>query len=366
MSTWSPELCFGQHRGRFGGAAFFAALLAVALARGAAPDPLPPPAPMMPAEPVTDLRQMWLLTTEMRSVPHPLRIEGRVSYYDPRWNLFWLEANGVGTYLPLSADAPRMSTGQRVRIEGTLVPDKGLAADAATVTVIKDFEPVVPLDTKGRIREIDALNCRIVAVDAYVDAQWLIDPDHLRLSMIVDDFPMIGWVKPEDPQSIPKLQGRFVRAVGMYAGRFDPTGTESSIELWIGRQSDLKVLGSLADYPGFELPRTPVNEIYRKPLTEEIHVRGRLQTQDPGSSMVIRDDTGQVVVHSVQRQRILFGTEVEAVGRIASSGAQWILQSALYRPAATPVQRPVLNLGTPSVLENVVEVRWFWAERRGV
>jgi len=358
FSTWSTGQCPGQHLGRRATAAFFAAILSVALVRGAEAG-APPSSP--PVEAITDLAQIWPLSPEMRAVAHPLRVEGRVSYYDPRFKLFWLETNGVGTFLQLAPVAPPMRSGQRVLIEGSLTPDKGLSADAVTVTVIQEYEPIVPLEIKGGIRDRDAFTCRIVAVDAYVDNQWLMDADHLRLSMIVDDHPVIGWVKPDDPQSTPKLQGRFVRAVGLYSGRFDPTGTELSIELWISSPSDLTVLGSMADYPGFDLPRTPINEIYRKPLAEEIHIRGRLQTQDPGSSLVIRDETGQVVVHSAQWQRILFGKEVEAVGKIAGSGTQWVLRSGLYREVSTSQGKP-LQQSNPPVLESVGQIRGLTSE----
>jgi len=298
----------------------------------------------------------------MKAVAHPLRVEGRVSYLDPRWKLFWLETNGVGAYLKLSPVAPAMRIGQHVLIEGSLVPDKGLAADSVTVKVIQDFEPIVPLDTKGRIRDFGAFGDRVVAVDAYVDSQWPMDADHIRLSMVVDDCPVVGWFKPDNPQSVPQFQGSFIHATGLYSGRFDPTGTEASIELWIGRQSDVTVLGSLAAYSGFELPRTPINEICRKPLTEEIHIRGRLRTQTLGSPLVIWDDTGQVDVHSAQRQRILPGREVEAVGQVANVGARWILRSGLYREVAMAATGDKLSKGLPPVLENAIQVRELTSE----
>jgi signal transduction histidine kinase len=338
-------------------AVLLAILLLAAIVKGAAADAITAPAPAAPVEAITNLVHVWLLSPEMKAVAHPLRVEGRVSYYDPRWKLFWLEADGVGIYLQLSAAPPKIRTGQHVLIEGSLVPEKGLAADSVTVTVIKEFEPVVPIETKDRIRDIDGLSGRIVAVDAYVDSQWLMDADHLLLSLVVGDCAVTGWVKPDDPQSLPKFQGNFVHAIGLYAGRFDPTGTEASIELWIGRQNDLTVLGSLAAYPGFELPRTPIDEIRRKPLAEEIHVRGRVQAQTLGTSIVIRDETGQVVVQTAQRQRILPGKEVEAVGRIAYSGAQWILRLGLCREVPAAIQGEQPRQGISPVLESAAEVR---------
>jgi two-component system cell cycle sensor histidine kinase/response regulator CckA len=340
--------------GRGGLVACVTVLLALAPVRlGAAEASAAPP----PVETITDPSQIWPLSTEMRSVVHPLRIEGRVSYYDPHWHNSWFEKDGVGTYLKLSPSPPALRTGQYVRIEGSLLPSKGLDANTVTVTVLKEFAPIEPLPAKGRIRDSNALSARIVTADAYVDGQQLMDDDHVRLALVIDDRPAIGWVKPDDPQSVPNWQGRFVRLNALYSARFDTSGTETTIELWVGRQSDLTVLGSLDDYVDFKIPQTRINEIYQAPIGQMIRVRGRVQAHEPGSSMVIRDHTGQIVVRSVQQQRFPFGTEVEAVGRLAIAGPQWILQSAVYRRAALPASANPSPPGRAIPIETVERIR---------
>ncbi len=147
-----------------------------------------------------------------------MRIECRVSFFDPRFKNFWLEQDGIGTDLRLSSSPPALRAGQRVVIEGSLIPEKGLSADAVTVRVLKEYEPIAPRDTKGRIRDADAFNARIVEAEAYVDEQLFVDVDHVRLSMIVEDRPVIGWVKPDDPRSVPDWRCRFVRVVGLVSG----------------------------------------------------------------------------------------------------------------------------------------------------
>jgi signal transduction histidine kinase/CheY-like chemotaxis protein len=314
------------------------------------------------AQSITDLGQLWSFSPEMKAVAHPLRIEGRVSLFDSRFNNFWFEQNGISTYLHLSASPPALRSGQRVIIEGSLVPDKGLSADAVTVRVLREYEPVVPVDTRDRIRDHDAFNDRIVTAGGYVDEQLFVDVDHVRLTLIVENRPVIGWVKPDDPRSVPRWQGSFVRVVGLYSGRFDPTKTESTIEIWISRQEDVKVVGSPVGSAGFGLPLTPISEIYRKPLTEEIRVRGRIQDEDLGSSMVIRDDTGQVIVRTVQRQRFLLGGEVDAVGRVAVSGAQWVLEPALCKEVQPLVASDRSLPRNPTRIGNVGQVRGLSAE----
>jgi signal transduction histidine kinase/CheY-like chemotaxis protein len=319
------------------------------------------PAAAPPAETITDPAQLWALPTEEKAAVHPLRIEGRVSYYDPRWGLFWLERNGVGTYLQLSSSPPAMRTGQYVVIEGSIIPAKGLAADRVSVKVLRDYEPIAPLDANGKIREMGALGGRVVTADGYVDGQQLIDDDHVLLSLIVDSRPVTGWMKPDDPHAVPNWQGCFVRVVGVYSGRFDLTGTQTSIELFVGRQRDLTVLGSIAAQPDFDLPRTPIDGLYQTPPGHKVHIRGRVQFHQPGVSMIVRDETGQVVIHSVQQQRLPFGAEVDVVGQVAISGAQWILQPALYREARPPSQTEHAPPPGSAVLESVDQVRQLTA-----
>jgi signal transduction histidine kinase/CheY-like chemotaxis protein len=102
---------------------------------------------------------------------------------------------------------------------------------------------------------------------------------------------------------------------------------------------------------------TAINEIYRKPLTDEIHVRGSIQSQDIGSSMVIRDETGQVIVRTVQRQRFPLGTEMDVVGRIATAGAQWVLEPALCREVSSAVKGSTSPRRSPLIIDSVGQIR---------
>ena len=310
---------------------------------------------------ITDLSQQWELSPEMNSVAHPLRIEGRVTVFDPAWKNAWIEKDGLSLYVRLASSPPAMQVGQHVLIEGSFIPARGLDAASVTVKVLPGNGPIVPTDAKGKIGDGDSLHGRIVSMEAYVDGQQLMDDEHLRLALVAEDQPVIGWLKPDNPRSIPDWQGHVVRLVGLYSDRFDATGTDRTVELWISRQNDLTVLGSLADDPRFEQVVTPINQIYRIPVAKEVHVRGEVQTQGPGSTIVIRDKTGEVLVRSAQQQRFPYGTEVEAIGRVETAESQWILGSALYRrvPSGTSAPSPLKG---PSALESVDQVRQLTPE----
>src|SRR5271165_2109121 len=40
---------------------------------------------------ITDPGSIWAMPTDEKSQAHPLRLEGRVSYYDAEYGLFWIE-----------------------------------------------------------------------------------------------------------------------------------------------------------------------------------------------------------------------------------------------------------------------------------
>ena len=359
-----PFFWFGKYSGcpltRRNPAAWVAFLLAMAPVSGLPADASTTPPPAAPVQAITDLAQIWSLSPEMKSVAHPLRIEGRVIVCDPGFGNSWIEHNGVGTYLSLSKSPPALKVGQHVSIEGSLIPSKGLEAELVTVKVLQDYEPIVPLETKDRINDMALLDGRIVSVEGYVNRQQSIDKSHVRLTLVVGDRPVIAWFKPDDSASVTDWKGRFVRLTGMYSSRLDSTGTQSLIEIWVGRQSDIIVTGVLADYPGFKLAVTPIDRIHEAPVGDEVHVRGRVQFNEAGTSLVIRDSTGQVVVRTAQRQRLPEGAELEVVGRVAIAGAQWTLRSALFRPVSSGV--PAQSSGSPSAIESIDQIRHLTSE----
>jgi signal transduction histidine kinase/ActR/RegA family two-component response regulator len=304
---------------------------------------------------ITEASQIWTVPAEQKRIKLPLRIEARVNYVDPMWRLLWLETNGVNSFLPMSGNAPRMPPGGRVLIEGSIVPEQGLSAALAKVTVLQEYERVHPISANGRINELEVAGGRVVAADAYVDAQQFIDDDHLRLLLIIDDRPVIGWLKPTDPHALPNLAGKFVHVEGVYSGRFDPTHTEMGIELWIGRERDVKVTDTLETDRAFEMPPTPIERLFEAPPNTLVLVRGRAQANAPGSSLVIRDATGQVLIRTFQQLRVPIGTEVEAIGRVGMEGPKWVLRSALFRRAA--VGSGATGERTPKALETVDQIR---------
>ena len=308
---------------------------------------------------ITDPSAISTMPEAGKSVPHPLRIRGRVSYYDPEYRLLWLERDDhTGVYVPLGPNPLPIRTGQYVAIDGKVTPNRGLRPEEVTVRVISEEAPVTPLDTFGRINDLDYFTNRVAVADGYVDSQFNLDDHHVRLVAIVENRPVICWVFADDPAKVADWQGHFVRITGLYSGRFDSTRTTSTIEFWLGSSRDVQVLGSLDSLAGFEKPQTPIAELYRCGPAMEVHLRGRIEARKPGTAIIIRDSTGQVEVRSLQEQRLEIGTEVDVLGKVAVSNEHWVLDPALYRPVPAPAAGPpAAPPGAAGVLESAAEIR---------
>ncbi|HVZ66503.1 MAG TPA: ATP-binding protein [Lacunisphaera sp.] len=326
---------------------FWLALLLLLPAPGWAAGDAPRPVITHPA-------RLFELPAAEKNRPQPLHIEGRIDYFDPRFRMVWIERRNVATYLLLDADPPPLHIGDYVDIEGEIVPNKGLSASEVKVRVITPNAPVAPLDTRGRINDLAVFHGRIVTIEGYVDSQQLIDPDHIRMIVIVENRPVICWIRPDNPAQVPEWTGRFVRVTGLYSRRFDPTQTASTIEIWGANQAVVQVTGTMQDSPLFARSRTRVDQVWRAPLGTEVLMRGTLVSHRVGTALILRDATGLVEVRSIQQQRLPVGTEVEAVGQVANYSGQWVVDQALYRPVGASASTPYTPEAT---LRTIAQVR---------
>lgn len=297
---------------------------------------------------------IWVMTNEERELAYQISIEGRINYFDPAWRNLWFEQDGVGRYIALSGNAPKLRNGQLVRIEGTYVPAEGLSAARVNVTVLKESAPATARPTAGRITEVRVFDRSIVETEGYVDDQLLIDNDHLRLSLLVENRRVICWVPPDNAADLPEWQGRRIRVRAVYSGRLDPSGTDSTVELWVGSQSDVEVRGSIDNAPEFDRETTPIDMLHSLPLGSTVKIQGSLSQRDIGTSFVLSDQSGSVLVECLQRETLERRATVDVVGRTAIQGSRWVVLDGIFRKSAKVEQR---ETGDADTLTRIDEIR---------
>jgi len=303
-----------------------------------------------PAAPVRRLERasdFWGISGTERSERWEVDFEFHAFYADPTWNLLWGEAEGAAIYLPLAVgEAPRIASGQRARLRGTVVPARGFSRREIEVTVLEQntWPEPIPVDLeKMKDRQ---LNARLVEVEGVVVQQFEVDPSHVEYRLLVEGFIVEMRMQMGPSDSFPQLQGLRVKARGVYVGAHDGNGELVQVDLWLPQRHDLRVLGTLADDPRFQLPPTPLDELPASLGRDWVRVVGTVYTHEPGTAVTIRDDTGQIAVASAQPGSLPPGTRLEIVGRPARSAEGMTLTAPLWRrdDRAAPIPVPMTRI----------------------
>lgn len=291
----------------------------------------------------------WSLPEEERRKWQRLRAPFDVYYYDPLWKGLWGGSDGNDDYVTVGDRVLPIKAGQRVLLEGLISVRDGLVVEDAKATVVDPNPVLEAADTQGQISDTQRWDKRFVAVEGYVDRQLLTDTRHVELDLLVGGRMVVGRLLLAEGQAAPNWEGSLLRAKGVFSATADPMGGATTIELWCSGTENVKVLGSIEHDRRFAAVPMPIERLATAKAGEVVHIAGVVRAQQPGKSLTIRDETGQVVLHTAQAQAIALGARVEAIGVYAPGGAEGNFIEGFFRraqgvPAPPPAGLPKLRL----------------------
>jgi signal transduction histidine kinase/uncharacterized protein YdeI (BOF family)/ActR/RegA family two-component response regulator len=286
---------------------------------------------------LTSFEQIWHLSEPEQRQWHRVRLEYLVYFYDPLWTASWGRCGEADSYLSLGAKALPIKAGQRILVEGLMQPVRGMRVEDPQVSVLAESVPLEPVSTDGQVAQTALFNKRFVAMAGYVDGQKARDANHLELSLIVEGRQVLGQLVLTAAARVPQLKGKFVRMKGVYFARSEPATSEPKIEVWVQRSEDIEETGTLERDSRFELPITTVAAIASAPRDQLVRIVGTVVAQQLGESLTLRDESGEVVLRSLQTLPILPGEAVEVIGWPVGENGVSTLHESLYRQAQTPL-----------------------------
>lgn len=279
--------------------------------------------------------QFWTIPEQEREDVWQVDFEFVVYYFDPHWHLCWGEGDGFRLYLPVvTGAAPALAAGQRVRLEGSVIPARGLDRARLRVTLLEEDAELVPRQVDGAALADPAHNAAWVELEGVVIGQTETDASHVEYRLAVEGEPAVMRLLLNPTEPVPQLTGQRIRAHGVLVGSFDPAGRWLHSDLWVPRRRDIHVVGVLGDDPRFELPRTPIDHL--PGATGDVRIVGTVHARDPEHRLVVRDDTGQLSVRTAQSGVMRIGQQVEIVGRVERADGQVELRAPLVREEAAP------------------------------
>jgi PAS domain S-box-containing protein len=281
---------------------------------------------------VTTFDQLWQLG---QSQPHSeCRVHARmfVLCYYPDWHVLWVIWDKQVYYLDAGTRTLPLTPERWIDVDGV--------ARTSNQTIDWARTTITPVDGLAAPRPArPAANATALAtgpaseyaeIEGVVDDQIDVDTRHFRLNLIVGDALVTATVPIGAGDPTPILDGSRVRVRGLLSVKRDSSQSSSVFEFWCPSVTAVTVTGSLANDPRFAPPVTPIEHLDPRSAAE-VHVRGTVFEQEPGRSVTLRDDTGQVTVLTPQVQPVKTGDAVEAVGVPVRNGIALNLRNGLFR-----------------------------------
>jgi signal transduction histidine kinase len=282
---------------------------------------------------LTNIYQIWEMPYDQRSRPYRMQTEVLIYYIDPEWSCAWGECLGRPAYLPIFDSPTPLVAGQRVAIDGVVVPIQERFTWGETRVRIQEESVALPEEPVRNLSENPlAMKSRRVMVEGLIDRQ-MEDPTHVTLNFLAGDMAATVYVLKGSNGPSPHFStGDFIRMKCVYSPQFDRDGNLSDLSLWVARPADIEVIGSLATDPRFAAPLVLADAIREDtPTNDLLRVEGIVRNHEPGKWITLWDAAGQVMVQSRQTQPLRFGDRVEAVGYASVLGVQQFLRGGLYR-----------------------------------
>ena len=284
-----------------------------------------------PTPAITTVGEFWNVPAADRAREHPLRMTLVVYHYDASWKLLYGETEGAASFMPVRGRSLSMKAGQKVRLEGTVIPAEGIDGDRIKATVLADDLLPEPRSLAGRMADIASVNGRWVTLEGLVLSQVETDATHVDAKLwsegrLVGLNLMISGTEP-----VPQLVGARVRVEGVYDVLADSAGGLQNVQLWSAKPDRLKVLGWLADDERFKLPRTPIERLSAAAGSPWVRIAGTVKSRSTGEGLTVLDETGQAEIATAQPDVPPVGTQVEVVGRAAPAGLGWTLLEPFVR-----------------------------------
>jgi signal transduction histidine kinase len=285
---------------------------------------------------LTNIAEIWGVPHEHQGEEYRIRTEVVIYYIDPEWANASGECLGTPRWLPLCDSPIPLKAGQRVAIDGVIIPlRERLVWDKTKIRILEENVPLKAETVPDLSHNPQELKDHLVSVEGLIDSE-MEDPTHCTINFLSGDTLARAYVlKGTNRSPLQFKEGDFIRLKGVYSPQFDKNGNLSDLSLFVNSPADIAVIGSLQTDAHFAIPVTLSKDIQSDtPLGTAVRVEGVVRSYEPGKWVTLWDATGQIMVQSKQSQPLRFGDRIEAIGYPYVLGVQQCLHNGLYRLAA--------------------------------
>jgi PAS domain S-box-containing protein len=267
----------------------------------------------------------------------PVRLNGVITYWGPRWMCFFNDDTGgifINVLLAEKRDPSEPAAGDLVEVIGITGPG--------------DFAPIVDAPVFKKKGRGAFPKAKIVSLDHLMDGQEdsqfvqvagivrgvTREYDHWQFQLATSNGRFIA-ICPEMPGVAPESYiDSLVLVRGACGTLFNQKGQLRGVQICFQPPDGFQVLGKGAPNP-FDLAVTPIQALGRFSAEAEpghrVHCKGVVTFVEPGQLMYVQDASGGVLARTPRRDRVRVGDEVEVAGFPTLGQFTPVLEDAIYR-----------------------------------
>ena len=248
-------------------------------------------------------------------------IEATVTYSRPMVRNLFVQDRDQAIFIETTS-AQKLTPGDRVRIAGTTHWDYNANIASNDITVVGHSTLPKPLQANFEQLIRGQIDAKLVRVRGTVHAADMNEPigDEkaiATLKVLTDGGFIDAEISEADPQALKHLLDAEVEITGVDGGRFDGKRQLTGVVLRVNSIADVKVIKLAAVNP-WSLPVTAMDQILRvykeKNETGRVRVSGTATYFEPGSALVLQNDSKSLWVKTKSLGPVRVGDWVEASG----------------------------------------------------
>jgi signal transduction histidine kinase/urease beta subunit len=310
------------------------------------------------AEDLRTIAQVRALTVEQTQQKIPVQLHGVVTFFDESLFSHFIQDETAGIYLqfPTNNPLPMLAPGQRVEVTGI-----ASAGEYAPVVLVSE----VKVTGEGRFPEAKPVSYEQLAGGSE-DSQWVEISGIARSARPIQGLPyheveiatgggrVVVYVRDLPVDRAQELPDSAVRARGVCSTQFNRQGQLFSIRLMTSRADDLKIEAPGPKDP-FAIASRPIGSLLQFTPTQRsghrVKVAGTVIYFEPGAALFLQDAERGVEIQTKEREPLMPGDRVEALGFVSQGEYTPMLQDAVYRKTGPSAQQPLKRLSIDEVLK---------------
>jgi len=301
----------------------------------------------LPPAIITSMSEVHKLRRSEAALHLPVQVRGVLTYADPAWRNGFIQNQDGALYVDLDPSQKELKPGQWVELTGE-TSSGGFAPEVINskfqVLGVTNLPAPVRVDLEGLANGLwDAHWVAMEGVVRRVDAQ----SDHVNLTVMTPDGRFRVIIPYDDSQAVPPLIDALVSIRGACTSELNARRQLSGITLHTPGFAQVQILEPPPADP-FAIETAKIESVATFDPTRlairRLKIQGVVTLRLPDQGFYLQDDSGGILVQTLQTNELHNGDSVEVLGFPAIGNFSPVLEEAMFRQ--TTPQPPPAPKGT--------------------